>query len=163
EATTIEPRRGDFVRRSVIDLGLTSERRVRALEYLPGDRRVVRAASFTLEKTGQWLGSWTPWYGFTKLPSGLVSVLPARARIVADVSYRSAGDAVTDRGTLGLFFGERTDARTSSDLVMQGTKDTSGALRASTAVATDTRVWAVKPDVDGQVASLEVSARRADG
>src|SRR5262245_23102172 len=116
EATTIEPRRGDFVKRSVIDLGLTSARQLRALEYLPGDRRVVRAASFTLEKTAQWLGSWTPWYGFTKLPNGVVSVLPAGARVVAEVSYRSAGDAVTDRSTLGLFFGERTDARTSPDL-----------------------------------------------
>jgi mono/diheme cytochrome c family protein len=162
ERTTIEPRRGDFVRRSVIDLGLTSERRMRALEYLPGDRRVVRSVSFTLEQTGQWLGSWTPWYGFTRLPNAVTTRLPAGARIVADVYYRSADDALTDRGTLGLFFGERSDARTSSDLVMQGTKD-SGTIRASIAIASDTRVWAVKPDIDGQVVSLEVSARRADG
>jgi hypothetical protein len=163
ERTTIEPRRGDFVRRSVIDLGLTSERRLRALEYLPGDRRVVRSVSFTLEQTGQWLGSWTPWYGFTRLPNAVTTRLPAGARVVADVYYRSAADALTDRGTLGLFFGERSDARTSSDLVMQGTKDNSGTIRTSIAIASDTRVWAVKPDIDGQVVSLEVSARRADG
>jgi hypothetical protein len=163
ERTTIEPRRGDFVRRSVIDLGLTSERRMRALEYLPGDRRVVRSVSFTLEPTGQWLGSWTPWYGFTRLPNAVTTRLPAGARVVADVYYRSADEALTDRGTLGLFFGERSDARTSSDLVMQGTTDSSGTIRTSIAIASDTRVWAVKPDIDGQVASLEVSARRADG
>jgi len=163
QRTTIDGRRGDVVQRSVIDLGLTSERHLRALEYLPGDRRVVRGASFMVEQTGQWLGSWTPWYGFTKLPNGVASRLPAGARIVADVYYRSADDAVSDRGTLGLFFGERSDARTSSDLVMQGTKDSSGTIRASTSIASDTHVWAVKPDIDGAVSSLEVSARRPDG
>jgi len=163
ERTTIEGRRGDVVTRSVIDLGLTSERRMRALEYLPGDRRVVRGASFALEQTGQWLGSWTPWYGFTRLPNAVTTRLPAGARIVADVSYRSADDAVTDRGTLGLFFGERSDARTSSDLVLQGTKDTGGTIRATIAIASDMRVWALKPDIEGQVASLEVAARRVDG
>jgi mono/diheme cytochrome c family protein len=161
--TTIVARRGDFVTRSVIDLGLTSERHMRALEYLPGDRRLVRGASFTLQQTGQWLGSWTPWYGFTKLPNGVAVRLPAGARIVAELYYRSADDAVTDRGTLGLFFGERTDTRTSSDLVLQGTKDSTGTIRASTAITADTRMWALKPDIDGAVSSLEVSARRPDG
>jgi hypothetical protein len=161
--STIAPRRGDFVTRSVIELGLTGERRLRALEYLPGDRRVVRAASFTLQQTGQWLGSWTPWYGFTKLPNAVTTPLPAGARIVAELHYRSAGDAVTDRGTLGLFFGERTDARTSFDLAMQGARDSSGMIRASMAIAADTRVWALKPDIDGAVTSIEVSARRSDG
>ena len=163
ERTAVDARRGGFVKRSVIDLGLTGERRLRALEYLPGDRRVVRGASFALEQTGQWLGSWTPWYGFTKLPNGVASRLPAGSRIVAEVSYRSADDAATDRGTLGLFFGERSDARTSSDLVMQGTNDRSGTVRASAAIGADTRVWALKPDFDGQVGSLEVSVHRADG
>lgn len=163
EPTTIEPRLGDFVTRSVIDIGLTSERRMRALEYLPGDRRVVRGASFTLEQTGQWLGSWTPWYGFTKLPNAVTTPLPPGARIVANVYYRSANGAVADRGTLGLFFGERTDARTASDVVLQGAKDGSGMLRASMSIAADTHVWALKPDIEGAVGSLEVSARRPDG
>ena len=163
EPSPLAPTRGDFVARSVIDLGLTSERRLRALEYLPGDRRVVRAASFTLQQTGQWLGSWTPWYGFTKLPDTVTTRLPAGARVVADVYYRSADDALADRGTLGLFFGERSDTRTASDVVMRGTRDNSGTIRTSAAVASDTRVWAVKPDVDGPLASLEVSVRRPDG
>src|SRR6195256_201302 len=51
---TIDPRGGDVVTRTIVDLGLTSERRVRALEYMPGDRRVVRAAFFTSQETGQW-------------------------------------------------------------------------------------------------------------
>ncbi len=70
--------------------GLTAERRVRALEYMPGDRRVVRAAFFTVQETGQWIGSWTPWYGFVKLPAGRPIDLPAGSHIVAEIHYRGA-------------------------------------------------------------------------
>src|SRR4030095_10143261 len=40
---TIEARSPDVVRRSVVDLDLTSARQARALEFMPGARRVVRA------------------------------------------------------------------------------------------------------------------------
>src|SRR5262245_51974677 len=109
EATTVAAKQGETVRRIVIDPGVTSERRVRAVEYLPGDRRVVRAAVFSVQQTGQWLGSWTPWYGGTKLPNGVATRLAAGARIVANVYYRSTTEPVVDRGSIGLFFGERTD------------------------------------------------------
>jgi mono/diheme cytochrome c family protein len=159
----IEARQGDSVKRVVFDLGLTGERRLRAIEYLPGDRRVVRGVSFTLQQTGQWLGSWTPWHGFTKLPSGVASRLPAGSRIVADVDYRGASEAVTDRGSLGLFFGERTDAPTAPDLVLHTSRDSSGSFRATASLMQDTHVWALNPEIDAAVASLEVSARRSDG
>src|SRR5437870_3233780 len=41
---TIEPGQGKQVKQTIVDLGLTAERRVRAIEYMPGDRRAVRAA-----------------------------------------------------------------------------------------------------------------------
>src|SRR5262245_32098242 len=81
EPVVVEANRPDEVKRTVIDLGLTAERTIRALEYLPGDRRVVRAAFFTVQETGQWIGSWTPWYGFTKLPDGVGFRLPPGAHI----------------------------------------------------------------------------------
>src|SRR4030095_1774522 len=61
---TVEPVPPNSVGRIVIDPGLTTERRLRALQYRPGDRRVVRAATFSVQETGQWIGSWTPWYGY---------------------------------------------------------------------------------------------------
>jgi hypothetical protein len=61
---TINPGEARQVKTTTIDLGLTSERRLRALEYMPGDNRVVRAAFFKIQETGQWIGSWTPWHGF---------------------------------------------------------------------------------------------------
>ena len=167
-ATRVEPGRGDFVERVVIDPGLTSARQMRALEYQPGDRRVVRAATFSVEGTGQWLGSWTPWYGFTKLPDGVAAPLPARSRIVAEVHYRSTDEAVVDQGTLGVFFSEPKASALSSDLVLEAKAvspraGARGMLRATTTLPRDTRVWALRPDVPPDVASIEVSARTTDG
>src|SRR5512138_996227 len=146
EPTRIDARQADIVRRSVIDLGLTSERRIRAIEYMPGDSRVVRAAVFTVQQTGQWLGSWTPWYGFTKLPDGVVDRLPAGTRIVADVYYRGAAEAVVDRGALGLYVADLSNGRTRrGDVILDATRDQAGLFRASARVAADTHVWALRP------------------
>ena len=160
--TRVEPRQSDFVQRVVVDPGLMSEQQMRALEYQPGDRRVVRAATFFIEGTGQWLGSWTPWYGFVKLPDGVSARLPARSRIVAEVHYRSTDRPVVDRGTLGLFFTPKPSA-VSSDVVLEAKAVSSDKLRATTRLSRDTRVWALRPDLVPGIASIEVSARTPDG
>src|SRR5690242_20310083 len=43
----VEPNEPDDIKRTTIDLGLKTDRDVRAVEFLPGDRRVVRAAFFS--------------------------------------------------------------------------------------------------------------------
>ena len=161
--TRVEPGRGDFTQRTVIDPGITSDRLLSGLEYQPGDRRVVRAATFSIEGTSQWLGSWTPWYGFVKLPDGVAARLPARSRIVADVHYRSTDRPVVDQGTLGLFFSQGKATARSSDLTLDAKAFAAGTLRASVRLSHDTRVWALRPDVAADIASIEVSARTADG
>src|SRR6185295_3575529 len=113
----IEAGQADQIRRVVVDPGLTAERRVRAIEYIPGDPRVVRAAFFTVQETGQWLGSWTPWFGFTLLPANASYRLPAGSHISAEIHYRGTKDAVTDQGTLGLFFADRPTTNSVSDLI----------------------------------------------
>lgn len=155
-AASIDAGAADHVSRTVIDLGLTREQRVRGLEFMPGDRRVVRAAVFTLESTGQWLGSWTPWYGFVSLPAGVMYRLPAGSRIVADIHYRGSKERVDDRGTLGLFFADRAATRPASDVVVV-------AERPAVRLPADTYAWALQPQFDAGATSIEVTARRPDG
>jgi len=152
------------IRRAVVDLGLTSARQVRAIEFMPGDRRVVSAAVFSVEGTGQWLGSWTPWHPFVSLPDGAAYRLPARSRIVVDVHYRGASDAPADRGTLGVSFSKTPASKPATDLVLDaqpvaGTR----VLRGRTRLSRDTFVWAIQPEIVAGLSSLEVSARRPDG
>ena len=136
---------------------------------MPGDRRVVRAAFFTLQETGQWLGSWTPWYGFVNLPAGTAYRLPAGSHVVAEIHYRSAKEPVVDRGTLGLFFAESPTPNRPSDLVLDavGRRFRAGAarskFRAEVRLPADTRALALRPDVQPGVKSIEVAARKPDG
>jgi hypothetical protein len=168
EARTVAARQADLTERTVIDLGLTSERRIRAIEFIPGDRRVIRAATFTLERTGQWLGSWTPWYGFTSLPDGVFYRLPAGSRVIAEIHYRGTREPVVEAGSLGVFFAAPSATRAASDLILDAhataaPSSTTARLLATTRVAADTYVWALRPDLGPGVTSLEVSARRTDG
>jgi hypothetical protein len=151
-ANTVEPRAGE-IRRTVVDLGLTSERRLRALEFMPGDRRVIRAAFFTVQETGQWIGSWTPWYGFMSLPKGTAYRLPASSHIVAEIHYRGAQERMIERGTLGLFFADQPGPDLISDLVVDNTAR----------LAADTYIVALRPQMEAGVKSVEVSARKPDG
>jgi hypothetical protein len=172
-ANTIDPLQGNEIKRTVIDLGLTSERRLRGLEYMPGDRRVVRAAFFTIQETGQWIGSWTPWYGFVNLPKGAASSLPAGSHVVAEIHYRGlspkeAKERVTDQGTLGLFFADQPSPNLVSDVVLEAKGEVpAGAVaqkfRAVTRLASETHVLALRPETMSGIKSIEVSARKPDG
>jgi hypothetical protein len=152
-ANTIEPGQADEIKRIVIDLGLTSERRLRALEFMPGDRRVVRAAFFTVQETGQWIGSWTPWFGYMSLPKGTAYRLPVGSHIIAELHYRGVKERVSDRGTLGLFFADQPSPELVSDIV----------LEAKTRLAADTNIVSLQPHIQVGVKSIEVSARKPDG
>jgi hypothetical protein len=159
----IEAKSADAVKRAVVDLGSTPSR-VRGFELMPGDRRVVRAATFSLESTGQWLGSWTPWHAFVSLPDGVAYPLPARARIAVDVHYRGTSEAAVDRSTLGVFFASAPGTKPATDLVLDARPVAgSRALKGTARLAGDTRVWAIQPEIVPGLSSLEVSARRPDG
>jgi hypothetical protein len=165
---TIAPGQPDEIRRVVVDLGLTSDRWVRALEFKPGDRRVVRAAFFVLQETGQWLGSWTPWYGVTKLPDGAAYRVPAGSHVAVELHYRGTGVQIDDRGTLGLYFADTPPANRSSDLVLEATGDvpantTALKFRAATTLTADTNAVALRPNLFPGAQALEVAARRPDG
>ena len=161
---TIQPGQARNIRRTVIDLGLTAERRVRAVEYMPSDRRVVRAAFFTIQETGQWIGSWTPWYGFVELPSGAAFRLPAGAHIAAEIHYQAAKERIVESGTLGLFFAGKPTPNTMSDIVLDAkTTGTPNRFRGETRLTADAHAVALRMEAAAGVKSIEVSARKSDG
>jgi hypothetical protein len=167
-ASTIAAHEADTVRRFVLDPGLTAERYVRALEFMPGDARVVRAAFFIVEDTGQWLGSWSPWYGHVEAPPGTAYRLPAGTRLIAEVHYRGADEEVVDHSMLGITFAGAPTGRILSDAVLEaGGELAAGAtahrLRADTRLDAETHAWALWPAATDGVKSIEVSARTPDG
>jgi hypothetical protein len=174
----IEARQPDHVRRVVVDLELTSAQRVRAVEYMPGDRRILRAAFFTVQETGQWIGSWTPWYGYMQWPEGTAVTLPAGAHIVAELHYRGASEPVVDEGRIGLSVAEESSPRPVSDLVVTtaaagtaapGLPERLGGVpplrrwRAEQRISADRYASALRPELSAGTRSIEVSARTPEG
>ena len=158
------------VRRVVIDTGLTSERWLHSLEFRPSDRRVLSAAFFTVQETGQWIGSWTPWYGYAILPDGVAHRLPPGAHIMAEFHYRPVNEPIVEQGMLGLTFADAAGnppART-VDIVLNAESEFPGGpnlreVRASAWMAQDTELLALLPELRNGIQSLEVSARTLDG
>jgi len=161
---TIDPGQPKQIKQTIIDLGLTSERRIRAVEYMPSDRRVVRAAFFKVQETGQWIGSWTPWYGFIEAPAVAAFRLPAGSHIVAEIHYQPAKQRVEERGSLGLFFADKPAPNTISDLVLDAkTASLGNRFRAEVRLSADMHAVALRPEIGAGVKSIEVSARNLEG
>jgi hypothetical protein len=162
---------GDTVSRSVVHIERASNRWVRGLEFHPDDRRTIRAAFFRLQETGQWLGSWTPWYGFTTLPAGTSYWIPAGSHIVADIYHSAATPPVGRGGTLGIYFAAGPATEAVEDVTVESRRaeakgvavQASRRFAGSARLAADTRILAFKPEVSPDFESLEVSARRPDG
>ena len=170
EARVVEPEQEERVERIVIDLELTSERRVRGIEFKPGDRRIVRGATFFVDGTGQWLGSWTPWHGFVALPGGVTYSLGPGTRVLAEIHYGTSDERVVDEGRLGLFFSDEpaTALSMSPDLVLEVRGEvpagaTMQRFRSETPIDDGTRILSLLPQLDPGIQSLEVSLRRPDG
>jgi hypothetical protein len=163
----VDANQGERTERVVLDPGFASETWVRAIEYQPGRGQVVRAATFRDRATGQWLGSWTPWHGHLELPADVAYRMPAGATIVAEVLYATAGQAVADEGTVGLYLGEVTED-IPRDLVLRtrGAVAPDGGPTRFAAEATldeDVHLLSLLPELEAGIGSIEVSVRRADG
>ena len=166
-AGTVPPGRGDHVRTTMLDTGLTKPTWVTATEIRPADRRVLRAVFVRVEGTGQWLAGWTPWHGTVRLPEGTALRLPSRARLVVESHYRSAREPVEDRTQIGLYTttpqGADGPARCVSDLRLHGEAAGAGRLRATAVLDEDARVLALTPGPGDGIQAFEVRARTPDG
>lgn len=153
-ATTVAPQQAERIARVVVDARLKSERWLRGLEYQPGDHRVVHAARFTVAETGQWLGSWTPWRGFSSLPQGLAYRLPAGGHIVAEIHYVGVQEPAVDEGSVGLYFSDQPSQRVVSDVAIDAK-----ALK----LTADSNILALEPVLRRGLQAVEVKARLPDG
>ena len=120
----------------VIPTGLTADAQVVALEYQPGNRRVVRHIEGWLDTTGTArqmnskapgrgymsfggpgflpvgeLGEWSPGSAEQTLPDGMARFLPKGADVVLQVTYHPTGKAETDQTRIGLYFARTPAAK----------------------------------------------------
>jgi hypothetical protein len=165
----VEPGRPIEFRRFIIDTGVTKETWLRAIDYKPSDKRVVRAAFFTVAGTGQYVGGWSPWRTTLQVPDGTAIRLPARARIAVDVLYQAAPDRVVDTPQMGLYFASAAPTRELTTIVLEPPVSArtavggSSRLTAALPLRADTAIVEVRPEPGPGARSIEVQAKRPDG
>lgn len=119
----------DIYRCFVVPTKLTKDVYVTAVEYRPGNRRVVHHMQAYIDTEGGGremdeadpgpgytsfsgagvdiagdMGGWTPGSEPTRLPSGIGRFLPMRSDIILQIHYHPSGKAETDRTKIGVYF-----------------------------------------------------------
>ena len=162
--SAVDARSAPAFRRVTIDTGLAREAWIRAFDFKP-DARVTRAAFFSVDGTGQYLGGWTPWQSSTELPAGAAFKLPAHARIAVDVMYAGASEAVTDKAQLALYFASAAPEAPviTTDLRAVADAKTPGRLVAEFKAADERALVSMRPELPASTRSFEIKLMRADG
>lgn len=166
----LEPGSPVGIKRIIMDTAVTQAKWLRALDYKPADKRVPRAAFFTIVETGEYLGAWTPWRTTIQMADGVGVRLPARARIAIEVLYQPASDRVVDTPRLGLYFAVNQPPREMATTVLEPepvAAPAAGAiatrLAAKLVLPRDTSIFEMRPEMGPGGRSIEVKAKRPDG
>jgi len=127
------PASGDDVYRCfVIPTALTEDHYLSAIEYQPGNRRVVHHMLGYVDTTGKArerdsaeeglgytcfsgpgieihgdLGGWAPGNEPSRLPDGVGRFLPRQSDVVVQIHYHPSGKTETDRSRIGLHFSRK--------------------------------------------------------
>lgn len=119
----------DLYRCFVLPTGITEDKTVSAIEFRPGNHRVVHHGLVFLDKSGQaraldakdrepgygtfggpgflptgGLGGWAPGNIPRRLPEGLGRLLPKGADVVLQLHYHPSGKEEKDRSRVGIYF-----------------------------------------------------------
>jgi hypothetical protein len=122
----------DIYRCFVIPTDLPQDQAISAIEYRPGNRRVVHHVLTYVDTSGKArekdeadpgpgymcfsgpgievhgdLGGWAPGNEPSRLPEGVGRVLPRKADVVMQVHYHPSGKPETDRTRVGLYFARK--------------------------------------------------------
>jgi mono/diheme cytochrome c family protein len=122
----------DIYRCFVIRTNVPEDKYIAAIEYRPGNRKVVHHVLSYVDTTGAArkkdeaepglgyscfsgpgvevagdLGGWAPGNEPSRLPDGVGRKLPSRADVVMQVHYHPSGKPETDRTRMGIYFARR--------------------------------------------------------
>lgn len=134
----------DVYQHFVLPTSLTRGRMVTAVEFKPGNPRIVHHASFYLDTSGAArqldarqpdvgygsfsgpgfdnvgsLRSWLPGMSPRRLPASYGRELPARTDIVLEIHYRPSGKRESDRSTLAIHFADTPTRHMVAELQVQ--------------------------------------------
>jgi hypothetical protein len=155
----------DDERTFTLPTGLKEATWVKAVDFLPGARSMVRDAIISLEN-GPVLAAWVPGHQVIAAPSGAAFLVPAGAQLNLRIHYKKnwqdEQNAKSDRSTIGLYF---TDAPLSGKSIealavesTNGEGDSHEPRKFGGAFKTAARVVALRPSFDQAYESVAIDA-----
>ena len=157
------------VERFEVNPGFKQARSLRAMQFNPADRKVIRYAAVYETRTGRWLGTWTPSSQVSTQPGNLGVELNANTRLTVEIGYRGNPDGDgSGAGDLGFYFWVKPTqspgfmAVTPAAATVAAGK-TNERVRGEITLKAATHVTALWPKLGAGAKSLEVTAIRPDG
>ena len=162
---------------------LKEDRWITAIDLRPGNRAIVRSATFHLSKdepmmsdgkiqtsdSSLVLGTWMPGQRTVALPEGVGRLLPAGSRIVVKIHYRSVGEPAEDRSEVGIYFTKTPPRKmvqevavTNLDAVIPASAQFHQ-VKASFTAHDDVEAVMIRPCVNPLIVSFQATAYRPDG
>jgi hypothetical protein len=166
---TVPARENLVVRRVTVDTASIASRSIARVELRPGNRRVLRGAIVFASNASSasgaplWLGAWLPWQHAVVPPPTHAFRLPSGTILRVDLYYKGADAEVTDHSEVDVVFAPDTAQGRIGDVTVEAAADRSpGRMRGSVKLPQTTTLWAVHPEFDASVASMELRAERPD-
>src|SRR5262245_48935503 len=166
-AQTVPAGKNLILRRVTVDAASIVSRSIARVELRPGNRRVVRGAIVFASNPGSqsgatWVGAWLPWQHAVVPPSTHAFRLRPGTNLRVDLYYQGGDAEVTDQSEVDVVFAPDT-AQGIVDVAVEAAADrTLGRMRGTVKLPQATTIWAVHPEFDASVTSMEVRAERPD-
>ena len=157
------------VERFEVNPAFKQTRSLRALQFNPADRKVIRYAAVYETRSGRWLGTWTPSSQVSVQPANLGVEVNANTRLTVEIGYRGnpEGDG-SGAGDLGFYYREKPAPSpsfltvTPAPVAVAATKKNER-VRGEITIKSAASATALWPKLGSGAKSLEVTAIRPDG
>ena len=147
------------VRRVTVDAASIANRSIARVELRPGNRRVLRGAIVFASNAPSASGA-PSWVG---PPPTHAFRLPPGTSLRVDLYYKGADAEITDHSEVDVVFAPDTAQGSIGDVAVEAATDRSpGRTRGTMKLPQATTIWAVHPEFDASVTSMELRAERPD-
>jgi hypothetical protein len=128
---------------------------------------LVQSAYFYVDKTGQWLGGWTPSEKTIAFPDTVAAYLPSAAKVVIEIHYEPVTQDSEDCSSVGLYFTDKKPLRPLMGMGVQTPVQIPGGtaleLKKEFTVIADSYAIAVQPEMEATGRSVEITAVEPSG
>ena len=164
---TVAPGENLVVRRVMVDASSIVNHSIARIELRPGNRRILRGAlvfasnAKSVSSEPSWLGAWLPWQHAVAPPPTHAFRLQPGTDLRVDLYYKGVDAEATDSSDVDIVFAPDAARGSIRDLTVEAAG--AGGIRRGTIKLTQpTSIWAVHPQFDASVASMELRAQRPD-